>query len=156
MRILRVEGPEQLRELRALFEESWTAFGFTPCFQNFGQELAALPGLYASPDGRLGIAWLDEAAAGCVALRRFDEQRAEVKRLYVRPAFRGRGVGKALIDWIMAEARAAGYREIVGDTLPVMKDALLLYDRMGFERSTGKGGIILLRMRLDVRKVLQP
>jgi len=72
------------------------------------------------------------------ALRRVDADRAEAKRLYVRAAFRGLGLGRALMEWVMAEARAAGYREIVGDTMPVMHDALALYERMGFER-TGTG-----------------
>ena len=78
---------------------------------------------------------IDDQPAGCIALRRVDADRAEAKRLYVRPAFRGQGLGRALMEWAMAEARAAGYREIVGDTMPAMRDALALYDRMGFERA---------------------
>jgi putative acetyltransferase len=123
-----------LAEVRALFEEYWQSFGFTPCFQNFGEELAGLPGAYAPPSGRLGLASINGQPAGCVALRRVDDSRAEPKRLYVRPAFRGHGLGRALLEWVIIEARAAGYTELVGDTMPVMKDALALYDRMGFER----------------------
>jgi putative acetyltransferase len=139
--VVRVGGPAALETVRALFEEYWKSFGFTPCFQNFGEELAGLPGAYAPPEGRLALAFINDQPAGCVALRRLDAQRAEPKRLYVRPAFRGCGVGRALLEWVMAEARAAGYTELVGDTMPVMKDALALYDRMGFER-IGVGPVV--------------
>ena len=142
-KIAPVETAEALVAVRILLEEYWNSFGFTPCFQNFGDELAGLPGAYAPPAGRLALATVDDQsargqAAGCIALRRVDSHHAEAKRLYVRPAFRGVGLGRALMEWVMAEARAAGYREIVGDTMPVMRDALALYERMGFER-TGAG-----------------
>ena len=153
MPILPVETPAQLDEIRRLFNEYWAAFGFTPCFQNFDTEVAGLPGAYSPPHGRLALAWVNDTVAGCVALRRFDTVRAEAKRLYVRPAFRGCGVGRALMDWVIAEARLAGYREIVGDTLPVMAAALEMYDRMGFERTAPYAGeptpgAIYLRLRL--------
>jgi GNAT superfamily N-acetyltransferase len=128
-----VEGGEPLVEVRELFREYWDSFGFTPCFQNFGEELASLPGLYAPPSGRLGIARVDAIPAGCIALRPLDATRCEGKRLYVRPAFRGQGLGRALLEWLAAEARAAGYREIIGDSMPVMREALELYKRIGFE-----------------------
>ena len=124
--------------MRTLLEEYWNSFGFTPCFQNFGDELAGLPGAYAPPGGRLALATIGGQSAGCIALRRVDALHAEAKRLYVRPAFRGIGLGRALMEWVMTEARAVGYDEIVGDTMPVMRDALALYERMGFER-TGVG-----------------
>ena len=138
LRIVLVEGAHDLVAVQALFQEYWDSFGFTPCFQNFGEELAGLPGAYAPPPGRLAIGYVDGQPAGCVALRRVDDDRAEPKRLYIRQAFRGRGLGRALLEWVMEEARRAGYKELVGDTMPVMKDALALYDRMGFER-TGLG-----------------
>src|SRR5450432_460012 len=90
---------EQVREL---FREYWSSFGFSPCFQDFESEVAGLPGAYAPPDGALVLALMDGQAAGCVALRRFDVQRCEAKRLYVRPQFRGRGVGRALLSWVIA------------------------------------------------------
>jgi GNAT superfamily N-acetyltransferase len=130
-----VETVETIAAVRTLLEEYWNSFGFTPCFQNFGDELAGLPGAYAPPGGRLALATSGGQLAGCIALRRADADHAEAKRLYVRPAFRGVGLGRALMEWVMAEARAAGYREIVGDTMPVMRDALALYERMGFERT---------------------
>ena len=145
-----VNGAEALVQVRQLFEEYWNSFGFTPCFQNFSSELAGLPGAYASPDGRLAIAFVDGMPAGCVALRRFDETRAEAKRLYVRPQFRGRGIGRALLDWVIAEARTAGYAELVGDSMPVMREALAMYERTGFEltRPTDPNGKIDLRLKL--------
>jgi GNAT superfamily N-acetyltransferase len=129
------ETVEAIAAVRTLLEEYWNSFGFTPCFQNFGDELAGLPGAYAPPGGRLALATSGGQLAGCIALRRVDALHAEAKRLYVRPAFRGLGLGRALMEWAMAEAREAGYAEIVGDTMPVMRDALALYERMGFERT---------------------
>src|SRR5207245_1815593 len=99
MEITTLQSGHDLTTVRELFQEYWASFGFTPCFQNFSSELASLPGSYAPPDGRLAIAHVDGAAAGCIALRRFDDGRCEMKRLYVRPQFRGYGVGRALIAW---------------------------------------------------------
>jgi putative acetyltransferase len=128
-------SPEALASVRALFQEYWTSFDFTPCFQNFDSELAALPGKYAPPHGRLLLATVNGQPAGCVALRRFDQTRGEVKRLYVRPQFRGGGLGKALMNTLAAEARAIGYAELIADTIPkVMAMALAMYERLGFER----------------------
>src|SRR5438067_1463564 len=115
--IVAVAGAAQIEQVRSLFQEYWESFGFTPCFQNFGEELATLPGAYAPPGGRLGLALIDGQPAGCIALRRFDSRRCEAKRLYVREQFRGRRLGRALLDWLIDEARGAGYAEIVGDTL---------------------------------------
>jgi GNAT superfamily N-acetyltransferase len=148
-----VEGEAALTSVRALLQEYWDSFGFTPCFQRFGDELAGLPGAYAPPGGRLALATIDGQQAGCIALRRVDALRAEAKRLYVRPGFRGHGLGRALLEWVMAEARAAGYLEIVGDTMPEMRDALALYDRMGFERVAPYAeqpteGAIFIRIKL--------
>jgi putative acetyltransferase len=160
IQIVPVNGAEAIETVRTLLREYWDSFGFTPCFQNFGDELAGLPGAYTPPSGRLAVALVDGRPAGCVALRRVDASRAEPKRLYVRPAFRGLGLGRALLEWAMSEARAAGYIELVGDTMPVMKDALALYDRMGFER-VGVGAPVqaseaarLLEEPILIRKVL--
>ncbi len=136
--ILPVAGESDLAAVRALFQEYWNSFGFTPCFQNFGDELAGLPGAYAPATGRLALVRVKTESgwgepAGCVALRRVDDRRAEPKRLYVRPGYRGIGLGRALLEWVMNEARAAGYFELVGDTMPQMSQALALYRQMGFE-----------------------
>ncbi len=139
--------------IRELFQEYWDSFGFTPCFQNFEDELANLPGAYAPPRGRLAIATIGGEPAGCIALRPLDGTRAEAKRLYVRSQYRGRGVGRELMEWVIGQAHAAGYQEIVGDTMPVMRDALAMYDRMGFERTGPYTGnptesAIYIRLRL--------
>ncbi len=146
-------GPGDMAAVRELFEEYWNSFGFTPCFQGFDREVAGLPGDYVPPRGRLGIARMEGEAAGCVALRPFDEARCEAKRLYVRPGFRGHGLGRELLRWVIAEARSAGYREMVGDTMPVMTQALEMYDRAGFERTgpyaeKATPGAIYLRLKL--------
>ena len=107
--------------------------GVDLCFQNFTQELANLPGDYAPPDGALLVARGDTGLIGMVAMRRRDRNRVEMKRLYVREAARGTGLGRRLADRIIVEARARGYREICLDTLPVMQDAQRLYTRLGFQ-----------------------
>lgn len=135
MEIVPVTAGEYLGHVRTLFQEYWDSFGFTPCFQGFSGELASLPGDYAPPHGRLGLALEDGRPAGCVALRRLEGERCEAKRLFVRPEFRGCGIGRALLEWVIAEARAAGYREMYGDTLEVMERALAMYERRGFERT---------------------
>ena len=140
-------------QVRELFREYWTSFGFSPCFQGFETEVAGLPGAYVPQGGALVLALIDGHAAGCAALRRFDAQRCEAKRLYVRPQFRGQGVGRALLDWVIAEARTMGYREIAGDTIPQMAVALAMYDRAGFERTgpyaeAPTPGAIYLRLKL--------
>jgi GNAT superfamily N-acetyltransferase len=136
-----------------LFREYWESFGFSPCFQDFASEVAGLPGAYAPPGGALVLALMDGQAAGCAALRRFDAQRGEAKRLYVRPRFRGEGMGHALLGWVVAEARGMGYLELVGDTIPQMAVALAMYDRAGFERTgpyaqVPTPGAIYLRLKL--------
>lgn len=153
MQIRIAEDAGAIEAVRGLFEEYWHAFGFSPCFQNFGEEVAGLPGRYGMPGGRLAAAWAGDEPAGCVALRWLDERRGEFKRLYVRPAFRGRGLGKLLVEWVIREARSAGYAELVADTMPVMQEALALYERMGFERTAPyagqeKTGAVCIRLAL--------
>ena len=132
MRLTRAETEEQVEQARALFREYSDATGVDLCFQNFGQELASLPGDYAPPAGRLIIAYDREEAAGCVALRKVDDAVCEMKRLYVRPAFRGAGLGRTLAEHIVEEARAIGYGRMRLDTLPTMRSAIELYRSLGF------------------------
>src|SRR6202521_2066257 len=106
IQIREADAADALESVRALFQEYWASFGFTPCFQNFDSELATLPGNYAPPHGRLLLATVNGQPAGCVALRPFDQTRGEVKRLYVRSRFRGSGLGKALMRALVADARA--------------------------------------------------
>ena len=132
MRMARAETEAQIEQARALFREYEAATGVDLCFQNFGQELATLPGDYAPPTGRLIIAYDGEVAAGCAALRKVDDAVCEMKRLYVRPAFRGTGLGRTLAERIVEEARANGYERMRLDTLPMMRSAIALYRSLGF------------------------
>jgi putative acetyltransferase len=132
--IARVAGPgAQLEAVRALFLEYAQSLGFSLCFQGFDEELRTLPGIYAPPRGRLLLATEGEAPAGCVGLHEWDARIAEMKRLYVRPAFRGRGLGRILTDAALADARALGYCSVRLDTIPtLMQPAIALYRELGF------------------------
>ena len=127
------ESSVQMVQARALFLEYADSLGFSLCFQNFDKELEGLPGLYAPPGGRLLLAEYYGELAGCVALRRLDEEIAEMKRLYLRPALRGKGLGRILAQRIIQEAREIGYRRMRLDTVePVMKTAVAMYRELGF------------------------
>lgn len=125
-------SPDDMDTVRALLREYQVALGVDLCFQGFDAELRDLPGDYAPPRGRLLLARVGEAIAGCVALRALDGTRCEMKRLYVRPQFRGAGVGRALVSSILFAAREIGYAEVVLDTLPTMIEAQRLYETFGF------------------------
>ena len=117
---------------RELFVEYQRALGVSLCFQGFDAELAALPGEYAPPRGVLILALHRGAPAGCVALRPLFHRDAEVKRLYVRPAHRGSGLGRILAERVVGDARSLGYEELKLDTLPQMQAAQRLYEKLGF------------------------
>lgn len=132
--IFQSESPAQIARARELFLEYAQSLGFSLCFQGFDKELDELPGDYAPPDGRLLLAECEGQLAGCVALHRLGSEVCEMKRLYLRPAFRGKGLGRALAERIIAEARQVGYRRMRLDTVePVMKDALAMYRKLGFK-----------------------
>jgi GNAT superfamily N-acetyltransferase len=125
--------PEHIEQARSLFLEYAQSLGFSLCFQSFEEELKNLPGAYGPPSGRLLLAHYRDHAAGCVALRKLEAGICEMKRLYVRPGDRGFGLGRMLVERVIAEARAIGYERMRLDTIAsAMKDAVALYRRMGF------------------------
>lgn len=130
--IVDASGDHDLAACRTLFREYERSLGVSLCFQGFDRELATLPGAYAAPDGCLLIARDGDAIMGCAALRRASEADGEMKRLYVRDAARGRGVGRALVDRVLQRARDAGYERVVLDTLPTMAAAQAMYAQLGF------------------------
>jgi putative acetyltransferase len=127
---------QDLPDVRALFGEYSTLVAEALCFQGFDKELEALPGNYAPPDGALLIARDGATAAGCVALRRLEDGSGEMKRMYVREAFRGTGLGRRLALAIIDEAKKRKYGRVVLDTLPKLAPAIALYRDLGF-RETG-------------------
>jgi len=132
MQIVPAQSEQEIARVRELFIEYADSLGVDLCFQDFEQELAALPGKYVPPEGIILIATEGEEIAGCVALRELADGIGEMKRLYLRPAFRGKGAGRALALAIIAEARRIGYRGLRLDTLPSMDEARKLYRSLGF------------------------
>lgn len=129
-----VESEEHIEQIRQLLVEYAASLEFDLHFQNFERELAGLPGQYSPPDGRLLLAVADGRPAGCAALRKFAGRDCEMKRLYVRPEFRGRGIGITLVLALLEEARKIGYSRMLLDTVPSMERAIRLYRGLGFKR----------------------
>ena len=132
------DAPEIVREL---FEEYTNvliegdpAFRDYLSIQNYDREILHLEEKYGPPRGRLYLARWGGETAGCIALRPLDESRCEMKRLYVRPAFRNRGIARKLVDTILADARSIGYHEMLLDTLPFLTEAIAMYENLGFVR----------------------
>ena len=127
---------EPIQPVQALMREYATALDIDLAFQGFDQELAELPGAYAPPDGILRLAWADRALAGCGAIRRLslpgEADAAELKRLFVRPAYRGLGLGRRLAETLVDDARCLGYTTVRLDTLASMASARRLYGALGF------------------------
>jgi len=138
-RIIQAISTEQIAQVQELFREYALMPGVAPCVDDFEREVVGLPGLYAPPNGTLLLAVNENAknssaAAGCVALRPWEEHSCEMKRLYVRPAFRGSGAGRALVKEVIAAAQSIGYEKILLDTLPSMQAAHELYKSLGFRQ----------------------
>jgi putative acetyltransferase len=135
MDIIGAETARHFDDARALFEEYADGLGVDLCFQGFEAELKALDRMYALPGGRLLLAYDGEETAGCVAVRALPaagEGDCEMKRLYVRPAYRGRGLGRRLAEAVVAEGRQLGYGRMVLDTLERMDRARAVYHTLGF------------------------
>ena len=134
-----VPGYDSLEEVSALFREyidmlvtGEPEFREYLRIQNYDQELENLSQKYGMPAGRFYLAYWDGRLAGCIALRKLDESRCELKRLYVRPAFRGKQIGKRLVERILRDVKEIGYAEILLDTLPFLQRAIGMYRNLGF------------------------
>ena len=134
MRLIHAQSAEETHHARKLFEEYAAGLEINLCFQNFDKELAELPGEYVPPNGRLFLAHEGEQVAGCVAFRKIAEGVCEMKRLYVRPGFRGTGLGRSLTETVIDTAREVGYQRMRLDTLPGKMDrAIAMYRALGFQ-----------------------
>jgi putative acetyltransferase len=135
MNLVDAQTPEDLETMRTLFREYERFLNVDLCFQGFAEELATLPGRYAPPRGRLLLARKGEQSAGCVALRPLQEEGScEMKRLFVRPAYRGQGLGRRLAVRIIRKASALGYTVMRLDTLDTLERAMRIYADLGFQR----------------------
>jgi putative acetyltransferase len=136
IRNLRIYEPidqQAITEIKILFTEYAKSLNFDLCFQGFDEELASLPGKYAPPEGFILLAEFDGEIAGCIALRKLEDGICEMKRLFVRPEFRGHGIGKELCDQLIFKAKEMGYKKMRLDTIKdQMKDAINLYKSYGF------------------------
>ena len=133
LEIIQAESGKDIDQARELFREYEAWIGLDLCFQGFEQELAELPGKYAKPSGRLLLAYSDEKLAGCIAMRELENGICEMKRLFVRDAFRGQRIGVHLIEKLIGEARNEKYRKMRLDTFPPkMGKAVGLYESYGF------------------------
>ncbi len=133
MIIIQATTEEQIKRAGELFIEYAKSLDFELCFQNFNKEVAELPGAYSPPEGRLFLAEIDGEIAGCIALRKLENEICEMKRLYVKPQFRGHNIGKELVLKLIDEAKGIGYKKMRLDTVPAMQTAQKLYKSIGFK-----------------------
>ncbi len=139
LKLIEASSEADFQEVRALFTEYAKLLddndpdGIDLCFQDFDTELATLPGKYAPPEGRLYLALYEDQVAGCVGVRAVESGVCEMKRLYVRPEYLGKKIGKALVEAIIEAGKELGYRAMCLDTLPFMKVAIPMYQSYGFQ-----------------------
>ena len=136
MRLVQATTPDEWNEACRLVREYAATLGVDLSFQNFEQELDHFPTEYAAPSGAFILAEDEDRYVACIGVRQFAAEVGEIKRLYVAPAARGHGLGRVLVERIIAEARQLGYRSLLLDTLPFMKEAQSLYLSMGFRPTT--------------------
>ena len=158
LHIRQAQSAADIEHVRQLFTEYAASLEVDLCFQGFAQELAELPGSYAPPQGSLLIAEYEGQAAGCVALRKINEHASEMKRLYLRQAYRGSGHGRSLVLRIIQEAQQKGYHSLHLDTLPSMQEAIALYRSLGFQeiapyRHNPVEGALYLELALPIRVI---
>jgi ribosomal protein S18 acetylase RimI-like enzyme len=127
---------EQFAEGRKLFEEYAASLNFKLCFQGFTEELNQLDQQYNAPTGALIIAYVNSNAIAAVGIRQFEPQKAELKRMYTQPAFRGHKIGNHLLNKAIGIATELGYKQLLLDTLPEMEAAIKLYHKFGFKTTT--------------------
>jgi ribosomal protein S18 acetylase RimI-like enzyme len=133
MKIIKIDTQDELLAVQELFLEYATTLGFNLEFQNFEKEVRSLPGEYAEPNGCILLAKRYDEIVGCIALRPMDETVCEMKRMYIRPAHRGKGLGRALATAIIQEAIEKGYQYMRLDTINTMTEAIQLYYSLGFD-----------------------
>jgi putative acetyltransferase len=134
IKVIQAKSEKELNIIRKLFTEYTNWLGFDLSFQNFEKEFAELPGKYALPKGRLLLAFDNNKIAGCVGLRELAKGICEMKRMYVKPKYRRKGIGRSLAIAVIEEARKIGYRRMRLDTVPWMKEAIQLYLSLGFKK----------------------
>lgn len=152
--IIREVDSEALLECtKEIFLEYQESIDTDLCFQKFEEELTSLPGKYSYPSGRLYLAFSGEAVVGCVALRPIKDEKCEMKRLYIKPEYRGQGFGRILAEKIISDAKEIGYKQVFLDTLDTMKSAIKLYHSLGFKNTQSYcynplGGAIFMSLDL--------
>jgi GNAT superfamily N-acetyltransferase len=153
--ITEAKSPAEIAAVRELFVEYAAWLGFSLAYQNFEEELTSLPGKYGGPSGRLLLAHVDEAPAGCGGLRRLEPSVCEMKRLFVKPEFRGCGLGRKLSETLISNAREMGYSTMRLDTIAEkMREAVRLYKALGFYEipayyPNARSGTLYFELRLD-------
>lgn len=135
LHIVHAAEPWRIEQVRTLILEYTRALGIDLGFQGFEREMADFPGTYSPPGGRLLLALNGPEAAGCVGIRGLAPDTCEMKRLYIRPTYRGQGLGRRLVEAALEQARAMGYSAMYLDTLPAMDEAIRLYQTFGFQRT---------------------